>query len=214
MAEIASTSLSPMQGSRKRRPRSRILISSSRSTSARRSFSCSNSFRSCRRKQHRFPLVARGARRRGHDPSVCGNQGRHRHFGEAFRLDARRTRYPRQCRGARWSRPTCRPSQRPTRAGISRWACRRSSVLRSPTTSAGKLIVGEDSPWNNVRPHRKSLHSWMLLSELRTTIHVDGTAGDPPGIFEKVTSFGRLIAHFAGIALMAAGAWLLLLGTL
>jgi NADPH:quinone reductase-like Zn-dependent oxidoreductase len=30
-------------------------------------------------KQHRFPLVARGARRRWHDSSVCSNQGRHRH---------------------------------------------------------------------------------------------------------------------------------------
>ena len=47
----------------------------------------------------------------------------------------------------------------------------------------GKLIVGEDSPWNNVRPHMKSLHSWMPVSELRTAIHVDGIARDPPRVF-------------------------------
>ena len=55
-------------------------------------------------KQHRFPLVARGARRCWNGTRVCGNQGRHRHAGEAFRLDAWRTRYPRQCRRARCRR--------------------------------------------------------------------------------------------------------------
>jgi 3-oxoacyl-[acyl-carrier protein] reductase len=87
-SEIAWTFLSPMQGSRKLRPsrkrRSRISISSSQSTSAHRSFLCSSSFRSCRRDQHRFPLVARGAHRRWRDSSVCSNQGCHRYSGEHF----------------------------------------------------------------------------------------------------------------------------------
>src|SRR5262249_54454619 len=31
----------------------------------------------------------------------------------------------------------------------------------------GKLIIGEDSPWNNVRSHRKSSNRWMRLTRLR-----------------------------------------------
>ena len=43
-----------------------------------------------------------GAGRSRYDPGVCGDQRRHRHAREAFRLAARRARYPRQrCRARR-----------------------------------------------------------------------------------------------------------------
>jgi len=35
----------------------------------------------------------------------------------------------------------------------------------------GKLIVGEDSPWNNVRSHMKSSNSWLRLTGLRLNGH-------------------------------------------
>ena len=45
-------------------------------------------------------LAARGVAR--YDPGVCGDQGRHRHACQTFRLAARRARYPRQrCRAWR-----------------------------------------------------------------------------------------------------------------
>ena len=87
----------------RKRP-SRISTSSLPSMSAHPSSSCSNCFRSCRRQQHRPDLLACRACLRWDAPGLCGDEGRHRHAGEALRIRAWRTRHSRQRGGARGRR--------------------------------------------------------------------------------------------------------------